>query len=119
MPSLPFDVLPLDASSQPLNSLLDQLKQHLIELYGDRLEQLVLYGSQARGDATPDSDIDVLVILNGCVNPGDEVARTGKLTAALSLHYGVVISCVFMSADRYWTEQSPLLLNVRREGVRL
>lgn len=119
MPSLPLDVLPLDASNQHLNAVLVQLQQHLIELYGDRLGQLVLYGSQARGDATPDSDIDVLVILNGCVNSGDEVARTGTITAALSLEYGVVIACVFMATDRYLNEQSPLLLNVRREGVQL
>jgi predicted nucleotidyltransferase len=110
--------LPLDVSHERLNAVLSQLKQRLIELYGDRLEQLILYGSQARGDATIDSDIDVLVVLNGVVNSADEITRTGHLTAALSLDYSVVISCVFIAADRYLTEQSPLLLNVRREGVR-
>jgi uncharacterized protein len=59
----------------------------------------------------------VLVVLQGTVNPGDEIAQVGEITAALSLKYNVVISCVFLSSDRYATEQSPLLLNVRREGV--
>lgn len=105
--------------SKNLSVVLTKLKQCLVELYGDRLEQLILYGSQARGEATADSDVDVLIVLKDSVNPGNEIARTGQLTAALSLDYGVVIACVFIAADRYLTEQSPLLLNVRREGVTL
>jgi hypothetical protein len=37
--------------------------------------------------------------------------------AELSLRDDVVVSCTFVSSDRYLTEQSPLLMNVRREGV--
>ena len=37
----------------------------LREIYGPRLKRLVLFGSQARGDATPESDVDVLVVLDG------------------------------------------------------
>jgi predicted nucleotidyltransferase len=103
--------------NEQLKEILIELRRRFAEIYGDRLVHLILYGSRARGDAAPDSDIDVLVVLNGVVNPGDEISRTGKITAALSLHYSVVISCVFVSAERYFTEQSPLLLNVRREGV--
>jgi len=105
------------AVNEKLKQILSELRDSFAEHYGDCLVQLVLYGSQARGDATPTSDIDVLVILKGTVNPGDEIAQVGKITAALSLKYNVVISCVFLSAERYKTEQSPLLLNVRREGV--
>jgi predicted nucleotidyltransferase len=78
---------------------------------------MVLFGSQARGDAEPGSDIDVLVVLKGPVNPGAEIARTGDITAALSLQHEVVISRVFISAQQFAEEQSPLLLNVRREGI--
>jgi predicted nucleotidyltransferase len=105
--------------NQQLKEILNELRYRFVELYGDRLIQLILYGSQVRGDATSDSDIDVLVVLNGTVNSGEEVARTGEIVAALSLSYNVVISCVFISDDRYLTEQSPLLLNVRREGVNI
>lgn len=86
-------------------------------LYGDRLAQMVLFGSQARGDEGAASDIDVLVILSGEVTPGEEIARTGPITAVLSLQNDVVISCVFMSSERWEREKSPLLLNARREGV--
>jgi uncharacterized protein len=98
-----------------LDKILDELRHGFTELYGDRLTHLILFGSQARGDATPESDIDVLIVLRGTINPGDEITRTGKLTADLSLKYNVVISSVFIGVDRYLTEQSPLLINVHRE----
>ncbi len=73
----------------------------------------------ARGDATIESDIDVMVILKGSVKPGDEIARTGGISAEISLKYDVVISCIFISAERYATEQSPLLINIHREGIEI
>jgi predicted nucleotidyltransferase len=102
-----------------LQGILQELRERLGQLYGARLERLVLFGSQARGDAAPDSDIDVLVVLQGMVTPGAEISRSGPLIAALSLEYDIVISCVFVSSACYQEEQSPLLLNVRREGVLL
>jgi len=97
--------------------ILAELRQRFEAIYGERMVNMILFGSHARGDAMPDSDIDVMVVLRGLVKPGDEIARTGEITAEISLKYDVVISCVFMSADRYAAENSPLLLNVRREGM--
>jgi uncharacterized protein len=105
------------STNTTLREILSKLHRCFQDLYGNQLVELVLYGSQAREDARSDSDIDVLVVLAKAVNPGDEIARTGEITAKLSLEYGVVISCVFVSTERYLTEQSPLLLNVRRDGV--
>jgi len=100
-----------------ISAILAELRSCFESIYGDRLRQLVLFGSQARGDTEPGSDIDILVVLRGTVKPGEEIARTGTITAALSLKYDVVISCAFVSEERYNTEHSPLLLNVRKEGV--
>ena len=95
------------------------LRQKLEMIYKERLVSIVLFGSQARGDAVSGSDIDILVVLKGTVNPGQEIAKVGETTSMLSLKYDVVISCAFVSSDRYATERSPFLLNVRREGVSL
>jgi predicted nucleotidyltransferase len=100
-----------------LQTLLGELRQRLQALYGPQLEQLVLFGSQARREAGAGSDVDILVVLRGAVNAGQEIARTGSLMADLSLKYDTVVSCLFISSERYATEESPLLLNVRREGV--
>lgn len=100
-----------------LKTILAELRSRLEALYGDRLAKLILYGSQARGDAETDSDIDVLVVLRGTVNPGQEIERTGDIVSNVSLLNRVVVSCVFVSVERYRCEWTPLLANVRREGV--
>jgi predicted nucleotidyltransferase len=102
-----------------LNPILNALKQDLSQLYGERLVHLTLFGSQARGEQDPDSDIDVLVVLRSPVNPGEEIKRTGKIVADLSLHHDVVISCLFMDDIDYQNRNNALLRNIRKEGVLL
>jgi predicted nucleotidyltransferase len=93
------------------------LRMRLDELYGPRLVRVVLFGSQARGDAEPESDIDVLVVLKGEVNPGEEIGRSGRVVTEISLAHDVVISCVFMDEQRFVHRNGPLLRNIRREGI--
>jgi uncharacterized protein len=102
-----------------IESIITEFRRELDALYGDRLLRLVLFGSHARGDDVPGSDVDLLVVLLGPVRPGTEIQRTGASKAKLCLKYGEVVSTTFISAQRYETERSPLLLNVRREGVLL
>lgn len=102
---------------ETVRSIIKELRHQLEALYGARLVRMVLYGSQARGDAERGSDIDVLVVLQGPVSPGEEIARTSEIISSLSLTHGVVLSRAFVSSDRFEREQSPLLMNIRREGV--
>ncbi len=55
--------------STHIEALLRDLRGRLEALYGKRLHAVVLYGSHARGEATPDSDVDVMVVLEGEVDP--------------------------------------------------
>ncbi|MBO1056486.1 MAG: nucleotidyltransferase domain-containing protein [Dolichospermum sp. JUN01] len=103
--------------SKQLAEILNRLKSHLREIYGDRLVNMILFGSQARGEAAKDSDIDVLVVLKGNVNPGEEIKRTSLMVAELSLEYNQVISRLFMDESRFNSYNSPLLQNIRREGI--
>lgn len=100
-----------------LQTILTELRSQFEILYGDRLTQMVLYGSQARGDAHPDSDIDVLVVLKGQVQIGEEIDRTIPIVADLSLQNDEVISCLFMDENRFTHYNGPLLRNIRREGI--
>ena len=50
------------------------------EIYGDRIERVVLFGSRARGDAQPDSDYDVAVFLRGMADRLAEMNRLADLT---------------------------------------
>lgn len=100
-----------------LHSILGELRERFEGLYGERLARLVLFGSQARGDAESGSDVDLLVILKGPVSACQEIARTSEIVSDLSLAHAVAIACVFMDEDRFLHRQGPLLRNVRREGV--
>jgi predicted nucleotidyltransferase len=105
--------------NKAIRPILRNLRHRLDELYGRRLREVVLYGSHSRDQAVEGSDIDVLVVLEGPVNASDEVSRTIQDVSDLSLQHDVVLSCLFISADEFETGQSPLLLNIRREGVAL
>jgi len=96
-----------------------QLRSHFEQIYDSRLVTMVLYGSQARGDAHPDSDIDVLVVLKAPVQAGIEIDRTLQIVADLSLQNDEVISCLFMDEQRFTHYNGPLLRNIRKEGIAL
>ena len=102
-----------------LQQLLREFRQGLERIYGPRLARLVLFGSQARGDALPDSDIDVMVVLYGRVNPLEEARRISPFRGDLCLRHNVVITCVYMPANEAQAAGTPLLQNIRAEGVAL
>ena len=49
--------------------ILTEVKKYLIESFGDKIRQVILYGSYARGDYNRDSDIDVLIVVSDDANP--------------------------------------------------
>jgi predicted nucleotidyltransferase len=102
-----------------LQPILNTLRQGLRVIYGERLEDVILYGSQARGDARDDSDIDVLVVLKDSFEYGEMLRRTSDLVASLSLENDVVISRAFTSKADYQKSRMPFLMNVRCEGIRI
>ena len=98
---------------------LEELKQVLISLYGERLQGIYLYGSYARGSASDDSDIDVLIALKGDVNPYEEINEFSEAVSDICLRQDVLIA-VYPVPDTWLRERkSPLFENIRREGVLL
>jgi predicted nucleotidyltransferase len=78
---------------------------------------VILFGSHARGDAEPGSDIDVLVVLRGDVSPIGEIQRTLDIVDDVSLDHDVTVACMFVSETEFSRDRTPLLINVRREGA--
>lgn len=100
-----------------LNEIKSRVKQQFQGLFQDDLITLVLFGSQARGDATADSDIDVLVVLKNKQIRQNKREEVLDFIGDLCLEFGVLVSCVYVSQAQFETEKSPLLLNIRREGI--
>ena len=94
-----------------------ELKEGLVQIYGDKLKAVYLYGSYARGNAQPDSDLDVMIVLQDYRSYGKEIDRTGKLTSNLSLEYGISISRVMTRETQWKISDTPLLRNIRTDGL--
>lgn len=105
--------------SRELKEILDELKQRLSDLYGDRLVEMILFGSQARGDAEDGSDIDVLMVMRDDSVSAEEKQQARSIAYELSYDHNTVVSCVHMDYRRFARGQGPLVRNVLREGIRL
>lgn len=91
-------------------------------IYGNKLEEVILYGSCARGDNNSDSDIDILLLLS--VPPqeiGTERNKIFDIADKIDLKYDVVLAPVFQSLEIYnkYMPVSVFYQNIDREGVRI
>ena len=102
-----------------LSSALDEARERLAALYGERLCRLVLFGSQARGEAGPHSDVDVLVVLRGPVEAYAEIKRLVPVETALLERYRLSFAFKAYDEETYEAPWHPLMANVREEGVEL
>lgn len=100
-----------------IEPVLRQFKSRIEPLYGNRLNKVMLFGSWARDEATDDSDIDVAVVLEGNVKPGRELDSMIDAITDINLEFGVLLSVYPVSKDDYANRKSPLLINLRKEGI--
>jgi len=103
--------------SKSTRSILDEYHQALVDILGDELDSVVLYGSQARGHPDEGSDVDVLCIMKKQVDYGELIGRTSEVTARISLKYDVVISRAFVCREHYESRRTPFLMNVHKEQI--
>jgi uncharacterized protein len=100
--------------------VLTRFRAALGNIYGERIERVVLFGSRARGDARPDSDYDVLVFLKDfdLASRHREMGRISEITADIIQDTGEMISALPYPAGSY-RARTPLMHDVRRDGIDL
>lgn len=96
-----------------------RLRRELAAVYGERLAGVYLYGSRARGDHDPDSDVDVLLVLDEIASYPADIRASGEVTSRLSLDSGVTISRLLTTRESWERRDRPILRVIAAEGIRV
>ncbi len=98
------------------------LKSTIFDLFHQNCEEMILFGSFARGDNEEGSDIDIMLLVDAS---REEIAsknwQIGDAAAELLLMYGVVVSPIVENREYFQKNLNylPFFRNVDQEGVRL
>jgi predicted nucleotidyltransferase len=106
------------ASSTLADPIPVRFRRALDELYGDRIDRVMLFGSRARGDARPDSDHDVAVFLHDMDDRFFEMDRLADLGTDLIVETSEFVHAMPYRAVAY-NERTPLMLGIRTDGIDL
>lgn len=98
-------------------TILSRCRALLVRHYGPRLKKVVLYGSAARREAGPESDLDLLVVLDGSVDVVAETLRLVDVLYPLQLESDHYISAKAASEEEYEAGCLQLYRNAKREGI--
>lgn len=105
-----------------IQTLLTDYLVEIQKIYGLHLKSVILYGSYARGDYTPESDVDIMILVD---LPDDEIAQYADELAEVGFEYNVAHDIWMMSVVRnqdhfnHWVKAYPFYENVQKEGVKL
>lgn len=89
-------------------------------VFGDKLDSAILYGSYARGEQTPESDVDIMILANV---PREKLSSYKKpfisLTSELGLLHDVVVTVTLKDTETFnkYLEAVPFYANVKKEGI--
>lgn len=100
--------------------ILSRVRDSLVRIYGRRLKRLIVYGSWARGEQRRDSDLDILVVLDGFTSRYEEIKKINGAIQPLCLEQNLVISAFPLSEEylrRYG--KTAFIQNVMEDAVTL
>ena len=100
------------------NEMYSELVEEIKKALGDRIISIILYGSVARGTDTPESDIDVAVIVKSALDHNEEDALSDAVVD-MNLKYDKVFSVIDIEDEiiNKWGDVIPFYKNVRKEGI--
>lgn len=99
-------------------NILNELVNGILKIMRPAVVQIVLYGSVARGTNTEDSDVDVALLIKGCLDKNTEDLLSDFIVD-MNLKYDKVFSVIDIDYDNFlkWKKVTPFYQNVTKEGV--
>ncbi len=96
----------------------NELVLGVLNAIGDQTLSIIIYGSTARGTATPESDVDVAVIVRNSLDPKEEDALSDFIVD-MNLKYDKVFSVIDIEEKTIekWHNVVPFYKNVKTEGI--
>ena len=107
---------------QTMQQLIQQYVSNIHDIYGSYLRQIILYGSYARGDFRPDSDVDIMILLDlSDMDIKKYRHQLSNMTFDFNMDYDVNIKPIAKSEEHYrkWVASYPFYSNIAKEGVEL
>lgn len=98
-----------------------ELKRRLKETYGEKLKEIRLFGSKARGDFDPESDIDIFLLFNSDIDWKFE-NEVWDLAYEIDLQFGVLFNVIIFSTKQLKDPKMrilPFFRSVKKEGVKV
>ncbi len=102
---------------EKVKSLIGRIKTYLTEIYGGKVKKVMLCGSYVRGEASRNSDIDMLVLVDPFLNPFEVRESLSDLLVDVLLEEGELISAIVVPEGFYNSYNSVLILYLKKERV--
>lgn len=98
--------------------LIEEMVRELKRIFGENIQQIILFGSTARMDAAPDSDIDIAVILRQELSH-DKRVEFLEWSAEFDMKYEKVFSFIDIEKEKMeqWGDILPFYKNIQKEGI--
>ena len=105
------------ATRQQALGIAAKVRSELEKLYGQRLSGVYLYGSAARDQLTPDSDIDIAIVLDKLTSRYEEVKRTSKIGSDLTLETSTLVMFFFVDETDFRSGRFAIHRAIKKEGI--
>ena len=101
----------------PKDQVLKEIRSRLNKTFGDRLRGVLMYGSRARGNAEQQSDLDLMVLLDGPVRLGRDLETIIEALYPVQLEIEHTIHALPVSFSTFEAGLYSIYRNAKQEGV--